>query len=100
MARQMKHVDETAAPCEPIDVAEVIRKIPQFAATLNSLLDDALIERDPLADILDVSPRTLTRWTAQADGIPSIRLGTKRLYRVGSVKRWLAGRETSCRRRA
>jgi len=65
----------------------------QFAALLFSLPDDAWIDREELAADLDVTTRTITNWTCQADGIPHVRLGATTRYRAGSVKKWLLARE-------
>jgi hypothetical protein len=71
----------------------------QFAALLFSLPDDAWIDRDELAEDLDVTPRTLTTYTCMADGIPHVKWGATTRYRAGSVKKWLLSRERFPNRR-
>lgn len=53
----------------------------------------AYVSRDNLARELNVSPRTVTRWTYQVDGIPHLTIGLRTLYRRESVLQWLADRE-------
>jgi hypothetical protein len=57
------------------------------------------VDRDELAKIFDVNPRTITRWAAEVGGLPHVRLGTRTLYSLASVRTWLAKRERSISRR-
>jgi hypothetical protein len=51
------------------------------------------IPRATLAEQLGVSPRTIIRYENQADGLPVTVVGGRKLYRLDSVRAWLAGRE-------
>jgi hypothetical protein len=50
------------------------------------------LSRDDLAREFNVSPRTVTRWTFQVDGLPYLELGNRTLYERASVLAWLAAR--------
>jgi phage terminase Nu1 subunit (DNA packaging protein) len=47
------------------------------------------LTRDQLAAELKVSPRTITRWTFEPDGIPHLPLGNRTLYDRAAVLNWL-----------
>ncbi len=51
------------------------------------------LDRGSLARQLGVSERTVCRYENQPDGLPSLLLGGKRLYRLDSVRAWLERRE-------
>jgi hypothetical protein len=51
------------------------------------------LSRDDLAREFGIVPRTISRWTREPDGIPSITIGNRRLYRRESVLAWLEARE-------
>lgn len=51
------------------------------------------VDRPTLALELRVTPRTLARYEALPDGLPSTVLGGRKLYRVEAVKEWIAARE-------
>lgn len=53
----------------------------------------AYLTRDALSRELDISPRTISRWTFQPNGIPHITLGNRTLYRRESVLAWLEAQE-------
>ena len=57
-----------------------------------TLLDDYL-PRVGLAAQLDVSERTLARYENAPDGLPVTLIGGRKLYRLDSVRAWLAARE-------
>ena len=57
-----------------------------------SLLDNYL-SRDELAKELRVTTRTIARWQAKPNGIPVTQIGGRTLFRVESVKTWLAAHE-------
>lgn len=50
-------------------------------------------EEEALALEFNKSPRTIRRWSDQPDGLPYVRIGSKRYYRLASVRAWLEGRE-------
>lgn len=54
---------------------------------------DGYIERRDLAERLGVSEKTVSRYESVADGLPSVRVGARKLYRVDSVRAWLEARE-------
>ena len=56
------------------------------------LLED-YIDRLTLAEELGVNWRTIHRYENQPDGLPSLLIGGRRMYRLESVKAWLARRE-------
>lgn len=62
-----------------------------------AILDDYLT-RDQLAAELSpagepISKRTIARYEAEADGLPSVMIGGRKLYRREAVRAWLAKRE-------
>lgn len=57
-----------------------------------SLLDEYLT-RDQLAAELRITTRTLARWQAMPNGIPTTQVGGRTLFRIESVKAWLATQE-------
>lgn len=59
---------------------------------MSNLLSEYLT-RDQLAAELRVTPRTIIRWQAAADGLPHVQIGGRVLYRVASVKAWLESKE-------
>ncbi|WP_147028690.1 helix-turn-helix transcriptional regulator [Methylobacterium oxalidis] len=60
----------------------------------NSSFNSDLLTRVAAAKLLDVSPRTLDRWHLERTGPPRITIGRKVRYRLASINRWLATRET------
>jgi hypothetical protein len=52
------------------------------------------LDREALAAELRVCGKTIARYEAQPNGLPSIKLGGRKLYRVDAVLRWLEARET------
>ena len=56
------------------------------------LLED-YIDRATLAAELGVNWRTIHRYENQPDGLPSLLIGGRRMYRVDSVRAWLERRE-------
>ncbi len=67
--------------------------VETWASALGRLDDETLLQRDQLAAILGISARTLTRMAFDPGGIPSLKFGKRRLFRVGSFKEWLRRRE-------
>lgn len=64
--------------------------------------DDLLggyIGRHALAEAFGVTPRTITRWIAQPDGLPYVKVGSRTMFRVDAVREWLASRERHPNRR-
>lgn len=57
-----------------------------------TLLDDFLPRAD-LAEQLGVSERTLARYENAPDGLPVTTIGGRKLYRIDSVREWIAARE-------
>lgn len=51
------------------------------------------VDRASLAEALKVSPRTLSRYESQPDGLPSVMIGGRKCYRLESVRKWLERRE-------
>ena len=62
-------------------------------ATFGILSD--YVDRKTLAQELDVSPRTVSRYENLPDGLPSTTIGGRKLYRVQSVLEWIRKRERS-----
>ena len=60
--------------------------------TTHRLLEE-YISRSELATALAVVPRTLARYEALPNGLPSVMIGGRKLYRLESVRRWIEGRE-------
>lgn len=54
---------------------------------------DGYLDRATLAAQLNVSERTLSRYESERDGLPSLMLGGRRLYRLEAVREWLQRRE-------
>lgn len=59
---------------------------------MSGLLDDYLT-RAELAKELRASWRTIARYEDQPNGLPSIMLGGRRMYRRDQVKHWLETQE-------
>jgi excisionase family DNA binding protein len=68
-------------------------------AKSNNPLLAGYVDRDELAKIFNVSPRTICRWASRADSLPHIKLGARTLFNLESVRTWLAKRERSISRR-
>ena len=64
---------------------------------MNILVD--YVDRPTLAAALNVSLRTIARYECQANGLPSVMLGGRKLYRLESVHKWIEARETHPHRR-
>jgi hypothetical protein len=56
------------------------------------LLED-YVDRATLAEDLGVNWRTIHRYENQPDGLPSLLLGGRRMYKLDSVRAWLERRE-------
>jgi excisionase family DNA binding protein len=58
--------------------------------------DDDLLTKQEVAEMLNVSWRTIDRWTAAGKGSPSIVLPAsgRRRWRRGDVREWLGKRDT------
>lgn len=54
---------------------------------------EGYVDKLALSEALDVVPRTIDRWRNQPDGIPYTTAGSRVLFRVQSVRDWLASRE-------
>ncbi|TIQ46730.1 hypothetical protein [Mesorhizobium sp.] len=52
------------------------------------------VTQSQLAAALGLTTKTLQRYGQLPDGLPSLRLGGKTLYRVSTVRDWIAKRET------
>ena len=59
-----------------------------------TLLQDYLTREQAAAE-LHVTPRTLSRWQAQPNGLPYVEMGGRVLYRRQSILAWIE----SCERR-
>ena len=51
------------------------------------------VDRSTLAEMLECSERTVARYEDLPDGLPSLTLGGRRLYRLAAVKAWIESRE-------
>lgn len=54
---------------------------------------EGYIEKIELARELRCSERTISRYENLPDGLPSLSLGGRKLYRVSAVQDWIAKRE-------
>jgi hypothetical protein len=64
----------------------------------DSLLGDYIDRKELRAALVPpgkppVSDRTIARYEAQDDGLPSVEVGGRKLYKIESVKEWLGRRE-------
>lgn len=59
------------------------------APTLTVTADERYITSKTLADLLDVSERTVKDWRADRTGPPFVRLGRAVRYRKSDVDAWL-----------
>jgi len=50
--------------------------------------DQTYVYSDEIAAILEVSDRTIGKWVAE-NRIPSIKLGSKRIFNLSSINQWL-----------
>lgn len=53
-----------------------------------------LLTRIEVAELLNVTPRTLYRWALARTGPPSIKVGRAAYYRRATLDAWLLGLET------
>jgi hypothetical protein len=51
------------------------------------------LDRGSLARQLGVSERTIHRYENQPDGLPSLLIGGRRMYKLDSIRAWLERRE-------
>ena len=51
------------------------------------------VDRSQLAEKLNCSTRTISRYMAEPDGLPYVRVGGRTLFRLETVRRWLERRE-------
>ncbi|WP_157784719.1 hypothetical protein [Sinorhizobium fredii] len=51
------------------------------------------LDRPSLAKELRCSERTIIRYENLPDGLPSLMLGGRKLYRVEAVRQWIASQE-------
>jgi hypothetical protein len=58
---------------------------------MNLLAD--YMPRATLADQLGVCERSIARYENEPDGLPSTTIGGRKMYRLDSVRSWLAARE-------
>lgn len=63
-----------------------------MSQTESAILADYL-DRDQLADELNCSTRTVSRYMAEPDGLPHVRVGGRTLFRLEAVRHWLERRE-------
>lgn len=63
-----------------------------------SALVDEFIEKEQLAKVLHKHPRTLDNWHVRRYGPPRINVQGKHLYRVSTVRQWLASLENTAGR--
>lgn len=59
---------------------------------MNTILEGYVSKAD-LAKHLGRNPRTLDRWERCGEGPPCTRVGSRKLYRIESVQKWLKDRE-------
>ena len=52
------------------------------------------VDRETLAQQLRVCAKTISRYEAMPNGLPSLKVGPRKLYKIESVMRWLESRET------
>lgn len=52
-----------------------------------------VLTKDQVAKLLNVSQRTLSRWHAEGDGPPMLKIGRQARYFEDSVIEWLKARE-------
>jgi hypothetical protein len=60
--------------------------------TLETLLAGT-VNRRQLANALGVCQRSIARYENKANGLPSLTIGGRKLYRLESVKQWLESQE-------
>jgi hypothetical protein len=67
------------------------RESPASAAAATLFGD--YVSADQLAELLEVTPRTVARWHVERTGPPRTKVGKKVLYSLASVRAWLKDRE-------
>jgi hypothetical protein len=55
--------------------------------------DDAVLARDELAAVWQVTPRTVLNLQHGKDGLPYLMNGGRVFFRAGSARAWMRGRE-------
>lgn len=51
------------------------------------------VTQPELAKAFDVTTRTIRVYENLPNGLPSVKVGRKKMYRLSSVKKWIEGRE-------
>ena len=62
--------------------------------TDTGLLLSNYVDGDQLVAQLRISRKTLQRYEALPDGLPSVKIGARKFYRLEAVRRWIEARET------
>jgi hypothetical protein len=65
----------------------------EIGGYLVTLLDDYIPRRVLAKQLGDLSDRTIARYEAAPDGLPSTIIGGRKFYRLEAVRAWLAARE-------
>ncbi len=60
---------------------------------MNAKFLDDYLSRAELASQLGITPRTIANYENLPDGLPSMLLGGKKMYRIDSVRKWISDRE-------
>jgi hypothetical protein len=85
----------TLAPEEPDDRALAgITKATLARTGEVEIAGQRYVTANRLANILNVTARTLARWDAARIGPPKIKIGRLRLYDLSKLPAWLAARES------
>jgi hypothetical protein len=74
------------------ELRELLEEIDSRGDNKPNLLDGYLT-RKQLAQALAVCERSIARAENQPDGLPSLMIGGRKLYRIDAVRQWLARRE-------
>jgi excisionase family DNA binding protein len=85
--RQLREQERARAPSAKRSPAPRRRDLAALESPPN---DDEVLAPTDVARLLNVHPKTVTRWAGNNDGLPSFRtVGGHRRFRWADVKRWL-----------
>ena len=73
--------------------------VPAATAVAGPALLAGHVDKRRLAEEFGVSERTVDRWCNEPGGLPHIKLGRRTLFKIESVKAWLARREVQRNKR-
>jgi len=72
-------------------------ELEQTAADARAVLFEGLVDQPTLMRVLDRTKRTIDRY--EADGLPFVKFGSRRLYDLAAVREWIISKYSDSRSR-